>query len=130
MKIEKGTAIFLIQNNMILLLKRLTEPCKGCWEVPAGKVDAGETVENTALREVLEETGLVVSLERNLGMNFFPNKIAEGMFESHMFTASIVSGALENKEPTKHEAAQWFSLDTLPENLGSTTKEGLGLINL
>ncbi len=47
------------QGNKILLVRRLNEPQRGLWSLPAGYVDAGEDPARAAERECLEETGLV-----------------------------------------------------------------------
>ncbi|HET6627358.1 MAG TPA: NUDIX domain-containing protein [Nocardioidaceae bacterium] len=44
----------------LLLVRRGHEPAKGCWSVPGGRVEAGETDAEATTREVLEETGLHV----------------------------------------------------------------------
>ncbi len=57
------------KEGRCLLLKRsmssLGNP--GRWDLPGGKVDAGEDLEQGLLREVAEETGLTISLQRVLG---------------------------------------------------------------
>lgn len=45
----------------VLLIQRGTEPCKGMWSVPGGKLDFGETIASAAARETLEETGVKVT---------------------------------------------------------------------
>ena len=52
-----------------LLLKRSmsSKGNPGKWDLPGGKVDAGENLEQGLLREVAEETGLAISLQRVLG---------------------------------------------------------------
>jgi 8-oxo-dGTP diphosphatase len=57
-------------NGRYLLLKR-SASCKanvGKWDLPGGKVEPGEGFEETLHREVAEETGLAVSLQRAAGM--------------------------------------------------------------
>lgn len=53
----------LIENaaGKLLLVRRAREPGKGKWGLPGGFVDQGESAEQATAREVLEETGLVVS---------------------------------------------------------------------
>jgi ADP-ribose pyrophosphatase YjhB (NUDIX family) len=47
-------------NNRILICQRAQEPARGRWAVPAGFLECGETLEECAVREMAEETGLVV----------------------------------------------------------------------
>ena len=57
----KVAAVGLIdQGSRVLLVRRINEPQKGLWSLPAGFVDAGEDPARAAERECLEETGLIV----------------------------------------------------------------------
>lgn len=51
-------------EGKILLAKRGIEPRKGFWNLPAGFMENGETAEEGALREVEEETGMSVTIDR------------------------------------------------------------------
>jgi ADP-ribose pyrophosphatase YjhB (NUDIX family) len=53
-----STAVFVERGDEILLLKRAGGEMTGGWYMPGGAVDAGETVEEGARRELLEEAGL------------------------------------------------------------------------
>lgn len=50
----------IIHDSHALLVKRGTNPGKGVWSVPGGKVELGETLPQAVAREAHEETGMVV----------------------------------------------------------------------
>lgn len=50
------------------MIKRKNEPFKGSWAFPGGFVEYGETIEEAALREVQEETGLNVKITNLVGI--------------------------------------------------------------
>ena len=51
----------------ILLVRRGTEPGRGLWSVPGGRVEPGESTEQAAVREVGEEAGLRIVVEALAG---------------------------------------------------------------
>ncbi len=55
------------RRGRLLLVRRNHEPHLGEWSFPSGYVDAGEALEEGAIRETKEETGLDVRIERLLG---------------------------------------------------------------
>ena len=54
-------------RGRILLVQRGTEPGRGLWSVPGGRVEAGESTAQAAVREVAEETGLRIVVEALAG---------------------------------------------------------------
>lgn len=84
------------------------------WAVPGGFVDVGETVENAAIREAKEETGLDVTLTALLGIYSNPNRDPRG----HTVTACYVAEA--HGLPQAADDAKncgLFSFDNLPQLL-------------
>jgi 8-oxo-dGTP diphosphatase len=81
--------IFTLDNG-IVLLKRAVEPALGKWVFPGGYVDRGESVQEAAIRETLEESRLEVALISLLNVYSYsrsPNVIV-------VYTAEIVGGQL------------------------------------
>jgi 8-oxo-dGTP diphosphatase len=55
-----GVGAVVVYDGRALLIRRGKEPLRGRWVVPGGTVELGETLEEAVVREVREETGLVV----------------------------------------------------------------------
>lgn len=60
-------AVVFDDHGRLLLVKRANPPAQGLWSLPGGRLEAGEPAEEGVLREVLEETGLHVRVEREVG---------------------------------------------------------------
>ncbi len=58
---QVGVGVVIWRGDEFLLVKRGKEPRAGQWSLPGGRQRLGETVRETALREVAEETGLTIS---------------------------------------------------------------------
>jgi 8-oxo-dGTP diphosphatase len=82
----------------IVLIERRFEP-QG-WALPGGFVDVGETVEQAAVREAHEETGLAVDLQMLLGCYSDPRRDPRG------HTASIVFVATAQGQPLARDDAR------------------------
>ncbi len=55
-----AVSAFVFREGDVLLVKRRDEPSRGLWSPPGGSLELGETVEQAAVRETREETGLIV----------------------------------------------------------------------
>ncbi len=61
-----GGVVYRIRDGQVQVVL-VARPAHGLWALPKGTPEAGESVEQTAIREVTEETGLDVSIEREIG---------------------------------------------------------------
>ena len=98
----------LQEEGRYLLVQEKLPKAYGKWNLPAGHVDPGESTVHAAVREVKEETGLVVTADKEV----FSEAIPERDREFHIFTAQIVGGTLI-VQPDEIMDAQWFSLDEI-----------------
>lgn len=91
------TADVIIENEdgSIVLVKRKNKPYKKEWSLPGGKMDDDETIEQTAVREVREETGLEIYLKKIIGVYSQPDRDPRGRYVSVAFLAKITGGKLE-----------------------------------
>jgi ADP-ribose pyrophosphatase YjhB (NUDIX family) len=106
-KVAVGVVVEL--DGGIVLGKRAHEPMLGAWSFPSGFVDAGEVLEDAAVREVEEETGLKVRLERLIGV--YSRSGERVIFIAYAGTP--VGGRLEAGEECFEVAT--FPPDALPE---------------
>jgi 8-oxo-dGTP diphosphatase len=67
LEVSLGVAGVVVEGGCLLLVRRARPPGQGSWSLPGGKVAAGESLEEAVAREVLEETGLEVTVGQLLG---------------------------------------------------------------
>ncbi len=103
----------VVQDDVgrVLLVLRAHDPEAGCWTIPGGHVDPGESLEECARREVREETGLDVVIGRELGTVDIPH--GAGTIEAHDFAATLVGGALVAGDDAAD--AGWFTFDQMKQ---------------
>jgi len=53
-----GVGAIVVRGGKVLLVKRAAAPSRGLWAIPGGSLDLGETLQEGAEREILEETGI------------------------------------------------------------------------
>jgi len=72
--VPAASAVVADQAGAILLIERTDN---GLWTIPGGGMEVGETIAQTAIREVKEETGLDVSVQRLIGIYSNPRHVIE-----------------------------------------------------
>lgn len=80
-------------NGKILMCKRAIEPKYGLWTIPAGFMENGETVEEGAIRETMEESGANVEIVRLHALYSLPNvNQVYAIYLAHMKSAYVEAG--------------------------------------
>jgi 8-oxo-dGTP diphosphatase len=87
--------IIKMQDDSIVLIKRKNDPFKNHWALPGGIMDENETIEETAVREAKEETGLDIKLTKLIGVFSKPDRDPRGRTISVLFSAIVTGGNLQ-----------------------------------
>lgn len=110
----------VVRDHRVLLIRRGKQPAAGLWSIPGGRLEPGEDHEPAAVRELREETGLEVSLERVLGTVRRPGPTADT--RTHYLIRDYLAAADgEPRAASDATAAGWFSRDeaaALPLTVG------------
>lgn len=105
-----AVAVVLQQNGNVLLGRRGPNArAAGKWSFPAGFVERGEVVEDAAVREVLEETGLTIALGPLIALISSPGETVV----LAVYTGTITDGAQQAGDDLAELG--WFSPHELPE---------------
>lgn len=112
--LETARAIITNPHGEILLALRSDRTVlPGLWELPGGKLDPGESDAQAVVREVLEETGLVIA--DPAWMHIDLDEWAGAPITTSIFSAKsdLVRPALILR-PREHADAAWFNVNDLP----------------
>jgi ADP-ribose pyrophosphatase YjhB (NUDIX family) len=105
----------LFRGEAVLLVERDRGPSEGLWSLPGGSIEAGETAEDAARREVHEETGLIAHISGLAGVYDIIDRDEAGTVVLHYVIATYF-GRADDGEPRAHDdagAARFFALDGL-----------------
>lgn len=111
----------VMHEGRLLLLRRAKPPHQGAWDIPGGFCNVGEHPEATAVREMLEETGLAVRVTGLLGI--WPDRYGEGDVADHTlnlyYHAELLPDvpAVPPSDPEETLEAGWFEPDRLPADI-------------
>ncbi len=104
-----GVVVVDDRRGMLLLWRHRFITDKWGWEIPAGRVDPGETPEAAARREVLEETGWRVEDLRPLVSYQPTNGLSDQVF--HLFVAGGATHVGDPTDPGEAERIEWVPLE-------------------
>ncbi|MEG2803564.1 NUDIX domain-containing protein [Stenotrophomonas sp.] len=123
-------AVIQRADGAVLLVQRGRPPEQGHWGLPGGKVDWMETVEAAVVREVQEETGLQVVIERLLCVvDHFEPALAQHWVAPVYLARSVDDRPARCCEPEALLAVQWFRPDALPAPLTLSARQGLARLS-
>ncbi|MEM2142376.1 MAG: NUDIX hydrolase [Candidatus Thorarchaeota archaeon] len=99
--------IVVDDTGQVLLVRRKNDPFRGFWALPGGFVEYGERVEDAAVREIVEETGIEVDLTDIMGVYSSPDRDPRG----HTVTVVFVGRPLATHPQAGDDAAavSWFT---------------------
>lgn len=98
--------VFSPDRSSVLLVKRRDVPV---WVLPGGGIDLDEPPESAVIREILEESGFTVKVQR-LVADYIPiNRLSK---RTHLYECTLIKG--EPKTSSETSAIHFFPLDQLP----------------
>lgn len=112
-----GVGVIVRQNGRVLLGKRKNAHGEGAWAFPGGHLEFGESWEDCARRETVEEVGINID---NVRFGSVTNDIFEKEAKHYItifLLADIGSGVVKTMEPDKCERWEWFDWNDLPQPL-------------
>jgi len=115
-----GTGVVLLQENQVLLQRRKDN---GLWGIPGGSLELGETLEEAACREVLEEVGLEIYGALHL-FNIYSGKQQFYQYPNgdQIYDVCVVYWTRDFRRTLKAEAGEvlelrFYALDDLPKTI-------------
>lgn len=116
-------ALILNEKNEILLMKRSSKlpadrTTVGMWSIPGGEVEVGEKVTDAVRREVTEELGIEITIDKVIG--HWDQILPKTKIHWHCisFLCKIKKGEPKIIEPEKFNKLKWFKLNKIPKNAG------------
>lgn len=112
-----GVGVFIWKDGKFLMGRRIGKHGQDTWSIPGGYLEYGETFEEAAARECLEETGMQITNIRFMTAtnNLFPGE------KKHTITiflrADWQSGEPQITEPDKYIDLGWFTRSNMPQPL-------------
>ncbi|MBL8101589.1 MAG: NUDIX hydrolase [Anaerolineales bacterium] len=106
-----AAAVLVEEGSRVLLVRRVNEPFRGLWTLPAGFVNGGEDPAEAAARECFEETGLSVRVMQVLDV-ISGREHERGADFIIVYVAEVLSGELTPADDA--DAAEWFERNDLP----------------
>jgi 8-oxo-dGTP diphosphatase len=111
-----AASVGLVREGKILLIKRAYAPYQNLWTFPGGRLEAGETIEQCAVRELQEELSITV---RNTKPVMLQELGRDGEYRLQIFTSTDFSG---NFRPSDEISAHMWADPGMVHALRTTTR--------
>lgn len=110
-----GVGAVVIRNGKVLLVKRGRPPSEGLWAIPGGRLQFGETLQQGAERELLEETGIVIRATNPIYIFDVLDKDETGGVRYHYVIVDLAAEYVTGEVHASDDAvdARWLSADDL-----------------
>ena len=109
--------LLLDPDNQVLFGRRQNTGFEdGAWHVPAGHLEASESVVQALIREAKEEVGVTIAPE-DVEFAHIMHSSSSGGRAAFFFTVRKWEGTPENREPEKCSELAWSPLGSLPDRL-------------
>ncbi len=112
--VSADVVVFDTTNRSLLLIERKREPFAGSWALPGGFMDMDEPAESAAIRELKEETGLVVASVQQIGAYSAVDRDPRGRVVTVAFW-TVASESDYFAAADDAADARWFPMDGLPQ---------------
>jgi 8-oxo-dGTP diphosphatase len=111
--VRVGVGAVVSEHGRVLVMRRAGSHGAGLWGLPGGHQEFGESPEDTAVREVAEETGLVVAPAARLGFTDDPMPEIGRHYVTLFVACTRLAGTPRLMEPEKATELAWLSPDEL-----------------
>ncbi|MBI3477912.1 MAG: NUDIX hydrolase [Acidobacteria bacterium] len=121
-----GVGAVVLRDNRVLLIRRGQAPLLGEWSLPGGVLECGESLREATIREVREETGLIVETGELLGVYERVIRSDDGRVRYHYVLIDFLCRMLGGDLAAGTDAAdvRWFEREELDGlNLPHDTRE-------
>lgn len=126
--VKVGIGVMILKNGKVLLGKRKGSHGEGEYAFPGGHFEFGESFEECAKRETLEETGMKIKNVRFLLLSNIKT-----WSKKHYVHIGLIAdwerGLPEIKEQNKTEGWEWYGLNNLPEPLFLPCRQAIDAYN-
>jgi ADP-ribose pyrophosphatase YjhB (NUDIX family)/GNAT superfamily N-acetyltransferase len=112
-----AVGVVVALEGKVVLVRRRYEPRAGCWALPAGFMELGESAEDAAIRECHEETNLLVRVDHLLGVYSYGEGQRTGLLI--IYAATAIGGELLAADDATEAGV--FDLDALPAPMAFPT---------